>query len=196
MRAGNVAVACRARYTPCAHWPLAHSVNWFLWVVLVRTHIGLVYIYIYEFNRDLYSHVRVRRCLCVTTHSSLALRAIVVFELWGCTWHCWMRACVCVCVCVVETCHGFLFVELPEYEGRNSAGPYGPIWAFMGPRGPLWAYRPHVLLWAKRAHMGHHGPKDHFKRKTWHNSTRMQAPTWWNFSSEPKGFKHELEWPS
>jgi hypothetical protein len=31
-------------------------------------------------------------------------------------------------VCVVETCQGFLFAELPEYEGRNSDGS---TWAFL-----------------------------------------------------------------
>ncbi len=58
---------------------------------------------------------------------------------------------VCVCVCVVETCHGFLFVELPEYEGRNSAGPYGPSWAHVGPFeliGHMCCYGPKGPIWA------------------------------------------------
>ncbi len=42
-----------------------------------------IYIYIYMSTTETYIHmyVCVGRCLCVTTHASIALRAIVAFEL-------------------------------------------------------------------------------------------------------------------
>jgi hypothetical protein len=81
IRVDNVAFACPLRYIPSAHWPLAHSVHWLFWVVLVKSLIGLIYIYLCTQLRN--DHWKNDDCAPAAASESVGIKVLIYFGLFG-----------------------------------------------------------------------------------------------------------------